>query len=74
VGPTGCWFMWRAATWLDHLGEIQRLEALTGLRVRSTPRLPREPKPNPKSDVFVGAPLTANSVAKLALGIADNQP
>jgi hypothetical protein len=37
------------------------------------PRLPDEPKPHPKSDVFVGAPLTANSVAKLALGIADNQ-
>jgi phosphopantothenoylcysteine synthetase/decarboxylase len=35
--------------------------------------LPHEPKPHPKSDVLVGAPLTANSVAKLALGIADNQ-
>ena len=45
---------------------------LTGLPVRSTPRLPREPKPHPKSDVFVGI-LSPNSVAKLALGIADNQ-
>ena len=62
-----------AAVWLDHLGERQRLEDLTGLAVRSTPRLPDEPKPHPKSDVLVGAPMTANSVAKLALGIADNQ-
>ena len=62
-----------AATWLDAIGERARLEALTGLPVRSTPRLPGEPKPHPKSDVLVGAPLSANSVAKLALGIADNQ-
>ena len=62
-----------AAAWLDHLGERQRLEDLASLPVRSTPRLPDEPKPHPKSDVFVGAPMTANSVAKLALGIADNQ-
>ena len=62
-----------AAVWMDYLGEIQLLEALTGLPVRSTPRLPHEPKPHPKSDVLVGAPMTANSVAKLALGIADNQ-
>jgi hypothetical protein len=62
-----------AASWLDHPGERDRLEDLTGLPVRSTPRLPDEPKPHPKSDVLMGAPLTANSVAKLALGIADNQ-
>ena len=62
-----------AAIWLDHLGEVEQLETLTGLPVRSTPRLPSEPKPHPKSDVLVGAPMTANSVAKLALGIADNQ-
>lgn len=62
-----------AAAWLDYLGDVQRLEALTGLPVRSIARLPHEPKPHPKSDVLVGAPMTANSVAKLALGIADNQ-
>ncbi|HEY6664145.1 MAG TPA: flavoprotein [Propionibacteriaceae bacterium] len=50
-----------------------RLETLTGLPVRSTPRLPHEPQPHPKSDVLVGTPMTAKSVAKLALGIADNQ-
>jgi phosphopantothenoylcysteine synthetase/decarboxylase len=55
------------------LGELERLETLTGLPVRSTPRLPHEQKPHPSSDVLVGAPMTANSVAKLALGIADNQ-
>ena len=62
-----------AATWLDHLGEVERLQKLTGLSAGSTPRLPHEPKPHPKSDVLVGAPMTANSAAKLALGIADNQ-
>ena len=36
-----------AATWLDHLGEVEQLETLTGLPVRSTPRLPSEPKPHP---------------------------
>jgi Flavoprotein len=61
-----------AARWLDDLGERQRLETLTGLPVRSATRLPRKPQPHPKSDVFVGI-LSANSVAKLALGIADNQ-
>ena len=50
-----------AAAWLDHLGEVRRLESLTGLPVRSVPRLPHEPKPHPKSDVVVGAPMTANS-------------
>ena len=43
-----------AAAWLDHLGEVQRLEGLTGLPVRSTPRLPHEPKPHPKTDLLVG--------------------
>jgi hypothetical protein len=62
-----------AATWLDHIGERQRLADLTGLPVRSDPRLPGESSPHPKIDVYVGAPLTANSTAKLALGIADNQ-
>lgn len=62
-----------AAVWLDHIGERQRLADLTGLPVRSDPRLPGESSPHPKIDVYVGAPMTANSTAKLALGIADNQ-
>jgi phosphopantothenoylcysteine synthetase/decarboxylase len=35
--------------------------------------MPGEPRPHPKIDLFIAAPLSANSVAKLALGIGDNQ-
>lgn len=62
-----------AGRWLDQIGERQRLADVTGLPVRSDPRLPGESSPHPKIDVYVGAPMTANSTAKLALGIADNQ-
>ena len=62
-----------AAYWLDTMAETHGIEELTGYPVRSTGRQPGEPSPHPKIDVYVGAPLTANSVAKLALGIADNQ-
>ncbi|MFK4087079.1 flavoprotein [Kribbella sp. NPDC020789] len=58
---------WVPATTIAELGR------LTGLPVRSQPRLPGEPKPHPPIDVFVAAPASANTVAKLALGIADNQ-
>ena len=36
-------------------------------------RLPSDPRPHPQADVIVAAPWSANSTAKLALGIADNQ-
>jgi phosphopantothenoylcysteine synthetase/decarboxylase len=49
------------------------LQALTDLEVRSESRLPGRPRPHPDPEVFLFAPATANSVAKLALGIADNQ-
>ena len=62
-----------AATWLEESGEVEALQRLTGLPVRSRPRLPGASSPHPAIDVFIAAPLTANSVAKLALGIADNQ-
>lgn len=62
-----------AGEWLRATGEWDKLEDLTGLPVRDKPRLPGEPRPHPKIDVFAAAPLSANSVAKLALGIADNQ-
>lgn len=62
-----------AFAWLDDLGECARLERLTGYPVRSLTRLPHETSSHPPADVYVAAPLTANSVAKLALGIADNQ-
>lgn len=62
-----------AARWLGGLGELELIEESTGLPVRSQPRLPSEVSPHPKIDVYVAAPLTSNSVAKLSLGIADNQ-
>ncbi|GAA2930356.1 hypothetical protein ACFPN0_09625 [Kitasatospora cinereorecta] len=36
-----------AGRWLNADGERNRLEALTGLPVRNTPRLPAEPRPHP---------------------------
>lgn len=62
-----------AARWLDAIGERDKLESTTELPVRSQPRMPCEPRPHPRIDVYVAAPTTANTVAKLALGIADNQ-
>ena len=62
-----------AARWLAHTGELQALERLTGLPVRSRPRMPGERSPHPQVDCYVVAPASANTVAKLALGIADNQ-
>lgn len=61
-----------AREWFDDAA-ISALETLTGMPVRSTPRLPSQPSPHPRADVYVAAPWTASSVAKLALGIADNQ-
>jgi hypothetical protein len=62
-----------AATWLDHLGEIPLLEAITGLPVRWAPRLPGEARPHPQADLQAVVPASANTVAKLALGIGDSQ-
>jgi hypothetical protein len=62
-----------ASAWLKEIGEHRKLEEATGLPVRDQPRLPSQPSPHPPIDVFVAAPMTANSTAKLALGIADNQ-
>ncbi|MFD7155732.1 flavoprotein [Kribbella sp. NPDC059898] len=61
-----------AADWLAP-AERWELERLTELPVRSHPRRPGEARPHPPVDVFVAAPATANTVAKLALGIGDNQ-
>ena len=62
-----------AGEWLRVIGELDKLQDLTGLPVRDRPRLPSDPRPHPPIDVFAAAPLSANSVAKLAVGIADNQ-
>ncbi|GAA3462487.1 flavoprotein [Saccharothrix longispora] len=60
-----------AARWLEP--HLDALRATTDLPVRWTSRLPTEPKPHPVPDAFAFAPATANSLAKLALGIGDNQ-
>jgi hypothetical protein len=62
-----------AGRWLRMSGEADRLEKLTGLPVRDEPRLPGEARPHPSVDCYVVAPASANTVAKLATGIADNQ-
>jgi hypothetical protein len=62
-----------AATWLSATGELDKIQAATGLPVRSAPRLPAETSPHPAVDCYAAVPATANMVAKLALGIADNQ-
>lgn len=62
-----------AATWLGATGETAELESVTGLPVRSAPRLPGEARPHPVVDGYAVVPATANFVAKMALGIGDNQ-
>lgn len=62
-----------AGVWLRATGELERLEQLTGHPVRDEPRLPGEARPHPSADCFAVAPATANTVAKLATGVADNQ-
>ncbi|MFD4144537.1 flavoprotein [Streptomyces sp. NPDC058572] len=62
-----------AGEWLRASGEAVRIEELTGLPVRSAPRLPGDSRPHPPVDCYVVAPASANTVAKLALGISDNQ-
>lgn len=61
------------AQWFEASGETAELERLTGVPVRSTPRLPSEASPHPPADVYGVIPASANTVAKLALGISDNQ-
>ncbi|MFE3638121.1 flavoprotein [Streptomyces sp. NPDC059168] len=62
-----------ADQWLRASGETAKLERLTGLPVRSESRLPGDSRPHPPVDCYVVAPASANTVAKLALGISDNQ-
>ncbi|MBB3665780.1 hypothetical protein FB384_004739 [Prauserella sediminis] len=61
-----------AASWFDDR-QLARLQASTDLDVRWTARLPEQPRPHPDPEAFVVAPASAGSVAKLALGLADNQ-
>lgn len=61
-----------ASEWLSG-EERARIEQATGLPLRDRPRLPHEQRPHPDLSCCVVAPASANSIAKLALGIADNQ-
>ena len=61
-----------AGTWLAESGELEKLGELTGLPVRTGSRSPSEARSHPTIDVYVVAPATANTVAKLAWGIGDN--
>lgn len=62
-----------AATWFEPTGDIEKIEQVTGLPVRWKPRLPGEDSPHPSIDCYAVVPATSNTVAKLALGLADNQ-
>ncbi len=62
-----------AGTWLESNGELARIESVTGLPARVAPRLPSEISPHPPIDRYLVCPASANTVAKLALGIADSQ-
>jgi hypothetical protein len=62
-----------ARRWLSDGEELARIEQATNLPVRDRPRLPHEPRPHPELACCVVAPASANTVAKLALGISDNQ-
>ena len=62
-----------AMTWLEAENEVARIEEVTDFPVRSAPRLPREVSPHPQVDCYAVVPATANMVAKMALGLADNQ-
>jgi hypothetical protein len=62
-----------AARWLRESGTLTEIEAVSGFPVRVEPRSPAEGSPHPQVDCYLVAPASANTVAKLALGIADNQ-
>jgi hypothetical protein len=62
-----------AGTWLRANGELERIEAITGLPARVSPRMPTDARPHPPIDCYLVCPASANTVAKLALGLGDNQ-
>jgi hypothetical protein len=62
-----------AGTWMRSIGETQKIEQITGLPVRVESRLPAEQSGHPQVTGYAVIPASANTVAKLALGIADNQ-
>lgn len=51
--------------------DVPELECLTGDRVRSSYRMPGEPKGLPPADAVIVAPATFNTINKWANGISD---
>jgi hypothetical protein len=62
-----------AGRWLRESRMLAQIEEASGFPVRVDPRSPTERSPHPLVDCYLVAPASANTVAKLALGIADNQ-
>jgi hypothetical protein len=62
-----------AARWLEEYGGLAEIEEASGFPVRVGPRSPIERSPHPQVDCYLVAPASANTIAKLALGIYDNQ-
>lgn len=62
-----------AGVWLRGSGEADVLAEITGYPVRVESRLPSEKSGHPQVTCYAVVPASANTVAKLALGIADNQ-
>lgn len=62
-----------AGRWLRESGTLTEIEEASGFPVRVDSRLASERSPHPLVDCYLVAPASANMVAKLALGIADNQ-
>jgi len=54
--------------------DVPRLEAITGIPIRSEYRAPGEPRANAagKADAVVVIPATFNTINKLAAGVSDN--
>ncbi len=62
-----------AARWLQESGMLAQIEEASGFPVCVDPQSPTERSPHSLVDCYLVAPASANTVAKLALGIADNQ-
>jgi hypothetical protein len=62
-----------AARWLQESGALAEIEEASGFPVRVDPRSPTKRSPHPQVDCYLVAPASANTIAKLALGIYDNQ-
>ncbi|WP_214401356.1 flavoprotein [Pseudonocardia lacus] len=62
-----------AGRWLRATGAADELARITGLPVRVDARMPGDSRPHPSADVYAVVPASANTIAKLAVGIADNQ-